>query len=212
MREEAERAEPVVDRDDDDAVRRELGAVVVEGAVLGEPAAVDPHEHRPPRVVAQRRGGDVQVQAILGLGTRRLEQAGLLRAARRVVGRVANPAPPGWALRRAPAQLAGRRSGVGQPAERVAAGDGHTADRAVAGEHDRSSTPGRSERRCRSEPAAPNAEGVSATSAVHVAASSASRERDGYMCVSSFASGWPHAKVTRPPRKSRPRDPWSTRG
>ena len=29
VREEAERAEPVVDRDDDDAVRRELGAVVV---------------------------------------------------------------------------------------------------------------------------------------------------------------------------------------
>ena len=45
--EEAERAQPVVDRDDDGAVRRELGAVVVAAGVLREAAAVDPHQHRP---------------------------------------------------------------------------------------------------------------------------------------------------------------------
>ena len=42
MREKAERSQPVVDRDHDGALGRELGAVVVAGAVLREAAAVDP--------------------------------------------------------------------------------------------------------------------------------------------------------------------------
>jgi hypothetical protein len=63
--EAAERAEAVVDRDDDGPGRRELRGVVVEGAVLGEPAAVDPHDDGPLCVMAQRRRGDVQIQAVL---------------------------------------------------------------------------------------------------------------------------------------------------
>ena len=47
MGEEAERAETVVDRDNDRAVRCELGTVVIAGAVLDETSAVDPHEHGP---------------------------------------------------------------------------------------------------------------------------------------------------------------------
>src|SRR5262249_51049079 len=54
MREEAERTKPVVDRDDNEAVRRELRAVVVAGAILRETAAVDPHEYRPSCVAVQR--------------------------------------------------------------------------------------------------------------------------------------------------------------
>ena len=39
---------------------------------------MDPHEHRPPCAAAQRRCGDIPVQAVLRLGARRLEQARLL--------------------------------------------------------------------------------------------------------------------------------------
>jgi hypothetical protein len=46
VREEAERAQPVIDCDDDDAVGRELGTVVVAAGVLGEAASVDPDQHR----------------------------------------------------------------------------------------------------------------------------------------------------------------------
>ena len=75
MRQEAEGAEPVVDRDDYDAVRRELGAVVVAGGVLREAAAVDPHEHGAGRLLAQRRRGDVEVQAVLVDRARREERS-----------------------------------------------------------------------------------------------------------------------------------------
>ncbi len=57
MREEAERAEPVVDREDDNAVRRKLGAVVVAAGVLGETSAVDPHEHGPAPPPLSRTAG-----------------------------------------------------------------------------------------------------------------------------------------------------------
>jgi len=66
VREEAERAEAVVDRDDDRAVRRELGAVVVAAAVLNETSTVDPHQYRPaaPAAAVQRLGVHVEVQAV----------------------------------------------------------------------------------------------------------------------------------------------------
>src|SRR5215472_205708 len=61
--EEAERAEAVVDRHDDGAGRRELGAVIVAGSVLDETSAVDPHQHGPAALIVTtyRRGVDVQV-------------------------------------------------------------------------------------------------------------------------------------------------------
>ena len=63
---EAERPEPVVDRDDDDvAVRHELGAVVPRRVARAEDerAAVDPEHHRPLGVVA-RRCPHVEVEAV----------------------------------------------------------------------------------------------------------------------------------------------------
>src|SRR5689334_16955473 len=112
MREETERAQPVVDRDDDNAVRRELRAVVVESAVLGEATAVEPDDDRQRGVAAQGRRADVQVEALLGLGSRRLKQVLRLRAARRVLARVANAVPCGRRLRRAPAEVSDRGCGV----------------------------------------------------------------------------------------------------
>ena len=46
---EAERPKPVVDGDNYSAIRRELGAVIVATGVLGQPAAVDPYQHRQAR-------------------------------------------------------------------------------------------------------------------------------------------------------------------
>ena len=134
---EAERAQPVVDRDDDDARRRELRGVVVAAGILGEAAAVDPHEHRPPGVATHRRRGDVEVEAVLGEGTGPREPARLLRAACRVLRRVTHAPPRSRRPRCAPPQITGRRSCVGQPAEGVSAGDGDTADGAGVGRDDR---------------------------------------------------------------------------
>jgi hypothetical protein len=93
VREEAERAEPVVDRDDDRAGRRELGAVVVAAAVLDQAAAVDPHQHRPVTATARRRRVDVQVQAVFADLPRREERVAgqCLRAARPELRRVPHP-------------------------------------------------------------------------------------------------------------------------
>ena len=69
---EAERTEAVVDRDDDDvAVHREVRAVVPRRVARApdERAAVDPHHHRPARVVA-RRGPHVEVEAVLAVRRR----------------------------------------------------------------------------------------------------------------------------------------------
>ena len=97
---EPERAEPVVDRDHDGAVCGELGAVVVAGAVLGEATAVNPHQHRPVSVAAQRRRVDVEVQAVLGEGpggANGLAVCGQLGA--------------NWVASRTPVQAAGRCGG-----------------------------------------------------------------------------------------------------
>ena len=81
---EAERAEPVVDRDDDDvAVLREVRAVVPRHRARAEDvrAAVDPHHHRPARVVARGRP-HVEVEAVFA---RRRPRA---RRASRAIGEV----------------------------------------------------------------------------------------------------------------------------
>ena len=64
---EAERPEPVVDRDDDDVAvlhERVPSYHGVSPAPEHERAAVDPHHHRPPRVVARGRP-HVEVEAVL---------------------------------------------------------------------------------------------------------------------------------------------------
>ena len=83
MCQEAQRPEPVVEGHHHDAICCEFGAVVVQRAVFGKATPVDPHEHRPPGAATQRRRGDVQVQAVLGLragGCGRLGPCGQLAA------------------------------------------------------------------------------------------------------------------------------------
>ena len=138
VREEAERAEPVVDRDDHRAVRRELGAVVVAGAVLLEAAAVDPHQDRAPAKAATRRGRvDVEVQAVLAERAGRRERARRLRAARPERRRVPDSGPARGRLRWPPPQVPGRRRRVRQPQERVHPRGAGAADETVINVHDR---------------------------------------------------------------------------
>ena len=136
--EEAERAQPVVDRDDDDAVRRELRAVVVAAGVLGEAAAVDPHEHRP-----LARGDATSAWTTLryrqssekGPGPAKpLGACGQL-AAYCVASRT--PLHEAGGSRCPPPQITGRCSCIGQPAEGVPAGDGGAADGAGVDPDDR---------------------------------------------------------------------------
>ena len=134
MRKEAERAEPVVDGDDDRALGGELGAVVVAGGVLRESAPVDPDEHRATASVAavQSRRGDVEVEAVLVeapggtngfcIGSTCCGQLGANWVASRTPFHFAG------GTRGPPPQVPGRGGGVGEAAEGVAAGDGDSAD------------------------------------------------------------------------------------
>src|SRR5215204_3252827 len=67
VREEPERAEPVVEGDDDRALRGEILAVVPLQAAgaAGEPAAVDPQHHRTPIALTIGAGPDVEREAVL---------------------------------------------------------------------------------------------------------------------------------------------------
>ena len=66
MREIAEHAEPIVDRHDDDAARRELRAVVERLLARAAPSARRRGSRRTPaRLLRIRRRPDVQRQAIL---------------------------------------------------------------------------------------------------------------------------------------------------
>ena len=126
--EEPEGSQPVVERHDHDVTPAHEASTPVEedrAAARREPASVDPHHDRAAgggrRLVGQRGGPHVQRQAVLALwlrrrGVRRARDAGdgprLGRdgAERRCV---ANPVPRIGRLRRAPAQFADGRSGVG---------------------------------------------------------------------------------------------------
>src|SRR5690349_684985 len=90
MREDAERAQPVVDRDHDDAAARERGAIEYRAAADHETAAVQPDGDRPAVARAACSRPDVEVEAVLarrqGGGRRRARIeaciAGNLHAAR----------------------------------------------------------------------------------------------------------------------------------
>ena len=142
MRQEAERAEPVVDRDDDCAVRGKLGAVVVAAGVLGETATVDPHEHRPAAFVTavQRRRVHIQVQAVLTDRAGRRERARELRATRPELRGVADALPRGRRGRGAPPQVAGGWSSVRKAEKLIHGACGRAADEAVINAHDRVGT------------------------------------------------------------------------
>ena len=116
--EEAEDAQPVVDRDDDQ--RPGLGeppGVDVAARARAEPAAVHPDEHREPRVRARADGhGDVEREAVLGVargrGVRGAGRGGELGAAGAGDERGPRARPRGGWLRRLPAQLPDRGRGV----------------------------------------------------------------------------------------------------
>ena len=139
MGQEPERAQSVVDGDDHGALGRQLRRVVVAGAVRGQTAAVDPHEHRTAaRVTIGTRGRvHVEVEAVLAHLAGRCEEAILLGAARRESGRRADAPPPVRGLRRSPPEAPGRGSRIGQPAKRGAAVDRFAAHQPVIGSDDR---------------------------------------------------------------------------
>ena len=105
---EAQRTQPVVDRDDDDvASGRQPARVIDVAAAVDEASAVDPHHHRALLVVlCARRSPDVERQAVFAgrLAHPRFE-SGVLHALRPGLGGVQHPRPP----RRRPRQLPSQR-------------------------------------------------------------------------------------------------------
>ena len=89
VRHEAERAEPVVRRDDDEvAFARQVIERIQLGAAADERAAIEPHQHR--ARLARRRGrhGHVEVQAIFVVARFGEAEAHDLRAGRPVFARI----------------------------------------------------------------------------------------------------------------------------
>ena len=123
MRQEAEGAEAIIERDQHDAGACESGAVVDRrpAGSVGQRSTVNPDHHR---AAVTRRGGrrpDVEGQAVF---TRRLEGAAVrsghrigLRADRTELGSIARDRPTRDRLRWTPAQLADRRRGEGNAAK-----------------------------------------------------------------------------------------------
>ena len=108
MGKEAERTQPVVDRDDDDiALLRQPSGVVDVAAAIEEGTAVDPHHHRPrvARRHACRRRPYVEGQAVLAGGPAEIGiTRDVLDAAGTRVGRITHPGPRGRRSRRLPSQ------------------------------------------------------------------------------------------------------------
>ncbi len=113
MREEAEDAQTIVQRHHDDAVTRHVHAVIERllGRTAVIAAAMDPYHDRKRLALGLRRRPDVEVEAVFAFGEgdpgRRLP-AGLRESRRRAHAR-----PRHDRLRRAPAQIADRRRGIG---------------------------------------------------------------------------------------------------
>ena len=114
--EEAENAEPIIHRHDDDPASCKRGAVVaLLRSVAGhEPAAIDIHQDRQfaaPRAVEPGRSPDIQIETVLARRGRAEHHVGeerLLHAARPELGGVADARPAGDRLRLAPPQIACR--------------------------------------------------------------------------------------------------------
>jgi len=119
VREEAEFAEPVVQRNDHNAALGKIGTVIEldSGAAGHERAAIDPHHHRQLRGWHGVGRPHVQRKAVFAL----LQILGVLRQVLRTdrteFGRIARTGPVRPRLRRAPAQVANRRRGKGDVLE-----------------------------------------------------------------------------------------------
>ena len=116
--EEAERTEAIVERDGDDAPSGE-GFARDPARAGAKSAAVDPDHHRPLAVINARRP-DVQGQAVFaGAGKPPLTSL-RLRTGRAVCRRGPNALVDRCGLRRPPAQIRQRGTGVGHPQKRPA--------------------------------------------------------------------------------------------
>ena len=123
MREVAERAKPIVERDQDDVLLGQSAAVanIARARAAVERTPVDPHEHRP-RLSSLRCGPHIEKETVFALF---LERTGVDRSARvlglRTLGPVDRAVPrslPGDdRLRRTPPQIANRRRRVGNASE-----------------------------------------------------------------------------------------------
>ncbi len=119
MRQEAEYAEAILDRDDDHALRREARHDRPGRAAGAIGAAMDEDDNRPVRCRGERRRAHFEIQTILATGPGQIgiPAVGDLGAGRR--------AGPGWThvrpgfgiLRRRPAQVTDRRTGEGDAAK-----------------------------------------------------------------------------------------------
>ena len=104
MREETQRTQPVVDRHDDDvAAARQPARVVDVTAAVDEPAAVDPHHHRP-RFARRRWRPHIERQAVLAGFAFVDVVVDVLDASWAGTGGIAKPGPAGHRSRRLPAQ------------------------------------------------------------------------------------------------------------
>ncbi len=158
MREKTERAEPIVDRHDDDLrMRREVGAVVdvdagdpIAARLPREVATVDEHHHGQ-RAARVRRSPHVERQAIFAADR---GVVGVLRAARlhalvTEAGRGANAGPRRGGLRRPPAQRPDRRRRIRDAAPRQRRIAAHPAKVAGFNPHEFGRTRRPSRRGCR---------------------------------------------------------------
>ena len=139
MSEEAELAEPIVDRDDDDTFCHQVAWIVAITLADNESSAVDPEHHgkevRTP-LVGLSGSEHVQEQAILAR-TRSSVWRGDLRAVRAESRRVAHAVPALVILRRAPPKVSDGRRGVGDSAELLHCARCDTSHRAQVRGHDR---------------------------------------------------------------------------
>ena len=122
VRQPAERAEPVIERNEHHPPPRVIGAVVHRQAVRPDPqrTAVNPDDHG--RVLRILRRPDIEIEAVFrGAGGRIVVEArsrnGRLDAGGTEAARISYAIPPGGRLRRRPAQIAHRGRGVGNAAK-----------------------------------------------------------------------------------------------
>ena len=138
VRQKAQNPQPIVDGDDDDAVLHERRGIVVVALSIDQRSSVDPHHHGAQLAYAatgiRLRSEHVEEQAIFG-GGGNAKGRGRLRAVIGELGGIERLEPRCVRHRRAPAQIADGRGGVGNAEEFADSGGSHcAADRAAESE------------------------------------------------------------------------------
>ena len=145
MGQDAEGAEPVIDRDDDDVVGHETARVVPVALTEQEAAPVDPDHHGQEMrasLVRLGRREHVEIETVLGQAGDPV-RAGILRAVVRELRRVEHAGPARGLLRRPPAEVADGRRRVRDAAEHLHTADRNATNRPVVSRDDRRSRRGR---------------------------------------------------------------------